>query len=56
MLALFSDKTLYVIHLLVMYCFMGFHVSWGSVLKLLLEDWKLYQPKILRPGDDLLAI
>ena len=29
-----------------MYCFLGFHVSWGSVLKPLHEDMKPHQPKI----------
>ena len=37
---------------LVMYCFLGFHVSWDSVFESLLEDGKLHQFKISRPRGD----
>ena len=55
LLTLFSDTTLYVIHFTGDVFFLGFHVIWGSVLKHLLENWKLHQLKILRPGGDLLT-
>ena len=39
MLALFNDKSLFVMHFIGdVFFFLGFHVNWGSVLEPLLED------------------